>query len=319
MFDSGTKVVLLESSHQKTVGPRKGSIGYISNCSDAITLPFLGERNAPPALLASVCEVFFIRYGFEKHGRLERKEIISIFPIPRQTKSVEANLRQQIDYLRNALTAERNTDIWNDLRSRIGLENNAAVAITVPMLTDRTDLISCNEIEFIAWTAANLNNTKLLIFSENVVRKEHHTLSKDAEIYALETWMNLINLMTNNDYRKKRSRVWVISDDTRKECILTFRKILAMHNKEKAVLFMSMLESIKASFKYDMVAGVYSAIGNYLYNSILFNTFGAWCHSTESTALDDIMNNAKNMIKECVILSDKILRENNGFGFTSTR
>ena len=72
MLQIGTKGVLLESSHEGGVGPRKGSIFYMSEVVGI---------SAFDGFCVIPMRVVFSRYGFEKKIRTEKREIIALFQI----------------------------------------------------------------------------------------------------------------------------------------------------------------------------------------------------------------------------------------------
>jgi hypothetical protein len=75
MFEVGTKVILLSSSHNGSTGPKRGSVGYFSciqNNGAVFTDTNVGSIDI---------EVFFTRYGYEQKTRCERKVITVLFPI----------------------------------------------------------------------------------------------------------------------------------------------------------------------------------------------------------------------------------------------
>ena len=72
MFEVGSKVIITESSLKKSIGPKKGSIGYVISCSE----PVFSHRLST---ILSIGNVVFHRFGLEERNRSEAKTVLFIF------------------------------------------------------------------------------------------------------------------------------------------------------------------------------------------------------------------------------------------------
>lgn len=76
MFSIGERVRVLRSSVEGKAGPRRNSLGYVSNVGKVYLLPC----NLGRVMVASV-QVIFSRYGNERRVRCERRDFLNVFPI----------------------------------------------------------------------------------------------------------------------------------------------------------------------------------------------------------------------------------------------
>lgn len=95
MFDTGTRVMVLDSSFKGKTGPKKGSVGY------SMSLDLFGSGSVFDSEMfwfITLHQVFFVRYGFEKKKRNESKFFINIFPyVTLNDSSKTKNLSDLVD------------------------------------------------------------------------------------------------------------------------------------------------------------------------------------------------------------------------------
>lgn len=140
----GSKVIVITSSVKKGIGPRKGSIGYLSDVS------MYGGYSNKISAYAQPIRVVFTRYGFESKTRKERKGFINILPVVhKDTTHGYAKIIENIDV---------NTLFWARMRESLASPNNKSKAafpygILVPL---ETDLMGCGFEEFFVWLESHI-------------------------------------------------------------------------------------------------------------------------------------------------------------------
>lgn len=75
MFFPGTKIKVLNSTIQSKTGPRKGSIGYVSN-ADSIRM----LKDVQIDGLVAKCSLYFSRFGNQEKERCEKKNVLLFLP-----------------------------------------------------------------------------------------------------------------------------------------------------------------------------------------------------------------------------------------------
>ena len=223
MFDVGTKVILIDSSYQKTTGPRKGSIGYVANCSDF-------DADNDLSVVTAICEVYFIRYGFEKHRRLERKHIISVIPI--LTSNPEESAYRQAKTLGSKLESE---ELIRFVRARYSHIFNATIAMMCPLVQAGADLTTCEPNEFKAWILSHLTNTHFENFIHESLQSKHYTNYVDGGINSPEIWNVLLGaFMLDKHGRDAFMGSLLECDDKRKRFVNTFRMVATSYSNNKS-------------------------------------------------------------------------------------
>jgi hypothetical protein len=326
MFEPGTKVILVESSLHKTIGPRKGSIGYVSNCSFTRTIPAITEGFGSFNVVASLCEIVFIRFGFEEHGRVERKHVISIFPLIKNgnlfnkdnkketIKESICGIDKHVKDLCNMIASQKDSYLWENIRDNCEVSSSVPVALIVPLSYDTTDLTTCKDVEFKAWITSYLNSIPISKFVDSTGKSSHYTNYNDSILNKSETWGHLHLLTSDRDYRHDYIRNHLMGIEERKECILLVRKIIATLSHVKLKRIKAIIEEIPSICSYDFTVACYDVIGPYVYNRVAMSLFiDAIKHTHTPNIADDILST----IAECISLSDSMLCSNNGFGYTT--
>lgn len=178
MFFDSTRVVIIESSIRgKQIGPKKGSEGYIISNSvsnsyaenelmDNIMLQ-QPKPNKTPLHGVSItgayrtvtiddytycyqkCTIYFTKFGFEKQSRMERKEVINVFPF-RPDQHLEKSI-----FLTKKVIKTINVEYNNKL----------PIIIAIPDFFNSPFNMLDNPHEFEAWVTSVLQNNflKLLL------------------------------------------------------------------------------------------------------------------------------------------------------------
>ena len=150
MFRTGSKIVIVASSKSKGLGPKRGSEGYIGNkLAENIFVEY--------GFVATIFDVFFTRYGFEKGTRNERKRLLFVYPISKgSSEPVETQIKSMI----KRVQSPKSKSMWEEVRHEMSKHSvspfepnvtvsNTQIALAVPTLTSTTDLSKVNETELI--------------------------------------------------------------------------------------------------------------------------------------------------------------------------
>jgi len=177
MFIDSTRIVIYESSvSKKETGPRRGSEGYIvgnglvKNAVNNYLLDNILNKKAVPyksplQLLERGIDiekvhmgsntyffykfpVYFTKFGFEKKDRVEKKEVLNVFPIK---KSSEENKIEDKPFL--------NKELINYIKKIY--DNKYAIVIALPDLFSKPSNFLKNTVEFEAWATSVLKNNLL--------------------------------------------------------------------------------------------------------------------------------------------------------------
>jgi hypothetical protein len=149
MFNTGTKVIALTSSHKKSQGPRRGSMGYVINNSEGFYL-----RDMKFAI--NTVEIMFTRYGLERdEERREKRSFLNIFPIfPIGSGDKVDSLVKE--FIREIHRAKTEKDGWKKILRDSGNGEKTPVGVLVPVCDNRINLLECSDNEFIAWLESYL-------------------------------------------------------------------------------------------------------------------------------------------------------------------
>lgn len=153
MIKTGTRVIVLTSSLERKTGPRKGSIGYITQLEKSGKNIFY---NNDEDVFVHLTKVIFARYGFEAgKRRRETKIFLNVFPsfltplgLRNPAKSIDANIAKIKD------VKIFGTSFWDELRGRISVlygKGNIHGGTLVPLPFVKADLIRISRGEFESW------------------------------------------------------------------------------------------------------------------------------------------------------------------------
>ena len=324
MFDPGTKIILVESSLHKTVGPRKGSIGYISNCYDTRTFNLIKEGFDYVSVIASLCEVLFIRFGFEERGRMERKTIIALFPIFKsggvkkaKNKENELNPIKSMANLCQLITSQKDSYLWENIKANYETSPSIPVVVASPLNYDNTDLTMCDDIEFKAWILSYMTNTIMSKLVRGTRQSGHFSKSNDNELSSKGTWDELQLFIDDRSYRGDCVNRWASSAEARAKSISLIRKIMAVQSRSFMKKAMEDINNIHNIDMHDYVTTIYNTICPYMYNKLVMSLFAKLCYNFNVPEISATIGEIEAIISECTALSDSMLKTNNGFGYTS--
>lgn len=318
MFEPGTKVILVESSLHKATGPRKGSIGYVSNCSFTHAIPTAVEGLGTFNVVASLCEILFIRFGFEEHSRIERKNVISVFPLIKNGRLFDkgSGNKKEIDKDRysidknikdfcSMIATQKESYLWENVRCSCEVSSSVPITLATPINYDTTDLTTCKEVEFRAWVISYLNNLSMYKFIDNSIKSLHYTNYNDADLHRPEIWNHLQSLTNDRDYRQDYINSHSVGPEERKECILLIRKLMSTISRLRLKNIKRSVEEIPVVCSYDFLNACYNIIGPYLYNNVAISLFINIIKRTNSPNIADEMTST---ITECMSLSDSMFQ-----------
>ncbi len=324
MFDPGTKIILIESSLHKTVGPRKGSIGYISNCYNTRTLQLMTEKFNSISVVASICEVMFIRFGFEERGRIERKTIISVIPIlkrenQKKIKEEEATgVVECIANFRDMLNSPKSGYLWESIRDNFEVASSLPIVLATPVSYDPTDLATCDNIEFRAWITAHLTSSSMRRFVSKSLQSSHFTKYNDPELRSIQVWSDLDRMTGDRTQRGEYIRIWTENVDTKRKAITFIRKLLSAQCRYNMKQAMFSMDNLAFMGMQDHTVTMYDTIGPYLYNKIIVAIFTDICLKLNVPEITVAVEDLETTISTCLSLSDNMLKVNSGFGYTSS-
>jgi len=226
MFRTGSKIIIVASSKKKGIGPKRGSEGYI------------GRRHITPAQLvfinygiaASVFDVFFSRYGFEKKTRCEAKKMILVFPI---INNNIGDTKAQVKSLVKRICSPKSNDMWNNVRHKLSCGSQTQIAIGVPSLNTITDLNKVSILEFTAWVESIVSDAGLLHFISSVVTDRRHLSSSDQILGSLSRVNELKSLFFDRSFKWKILAAVEESDQTRRSLIESLTMFLSFKRGDR--------------------------------------------------------------------------------------
>lgn len=155
MFDSGTKVVVLASSHRGPTGVKKGSVGFFHQLIENGRV----VRDREQKVYAVPAQVIFTRYGFEKKSRCEKKKVMLLLP---EVDSNYSDVSGQVAKLSRRIQSGKN-ELWNRARKLCGEVGDKTPAVMmVPAGIDERTIDNMQSIEVCAWMEAILTNDKMI-------------------------------------------------------------------------------------------------------------------------------------------------------------
>ena len=326
MFEPGTKVILVESSLHKTVGPRKGSIGYVSNSLHTRIIPIITEEFASFNVVASLCEIIFIRFGFEERGRAERKTVISLFPVIKNGRMLDKNnknekekinfdVKEQVEDFCRMIASPKEAYLWEKARDAYDVSNNVPIVLATPISYDTTNLKTCDELEFKTWVTSHLISVPFIKIVSKTIQSLHFTKYNDGALGDSDMWDYLHRLTNDREFRGG----WIQkSVEEREKCILLIRKLVAVILHNRAIKVAKGIGELQFVEPHSLTMVVYDTIGPYMYNKVATSLLTRM--SLEFYWPEDakkVVEDLNAVVSECLSLSDNMLRSNNGFGYAS--
>lgn len=194
MFDYGTKVIVLASSHRGSVGPRKGSLAFFSGFGNTPHIDVYQDKN----YIFAHAELSFFRYGFEKKLRAEKRGVIILLPIISENYT---DLSGQIMKLSRRIHSGKDTS-WNPVRSVCNANGKTPVVMVAPLGTAGNDLRTCDPMERLAWIESIVRNNTLAHWVAQALGEQHLDKSEHPAL-TLDTAFLLRDLTSHKDIRKE--------------------------------------------------------------------------------------------------------------------
>lgn len=152
MFEIGTKVIVLASSRRTGLGPKRGSVGYISKINQIMYI-------RPKNLTVFSCTVYFYRFGFEKKIRAEKKKVLALFPYcfirPDETRKLINKL--------NGSGPEGELGYKNLFKAAAIKMDTCVLG---PCFSEISDLTACSDKEFYCWMSSILTSHQFVSWIE---------------------------------------------------------------------------------------------------------------------------------------------------------
>lgn len=215
MFDPGTKVILLGSSHHGKSGPKRGSVGYYSFSSGN------GYVQIDKSIYACEMCMYFIRYGYEQKSRCERKKVMAIFPFPTI----------------NNLTETGSTIVKATCKRAIkeSKVNGIPTVVAAPIIHSGTNLLDEKyRMELMAWTKSLLSSHDLSRFTLHAFRQNTTRKYAIKPLDNMALWIELREMFFNKDAAAHHLRKMASSEDAR-SCIYNLLKALLISSKQRHI------------------------------------------------------------------------------------
>jgi len=165
MFDYGTKVIVLASSHRGGIGPKKGSLAFYSGEGNTPHFLFHKEKNC----VFNHVNLSFFRYGFEKTLRNERREAIVLMPLISENY---ADFSGQVLKLLRRVHSGKDT-FWNPIRKNCGTNAKTPVVILAPVGSAGDNILKKESPERLAWLESILRNNSMGHWITQAVSDKH--------------------------------------------------------------------------------------------------------------------------------------------------
>lgn len=174
MFELNEKITIVASSCSKKIGPRKGSIGYVMPYSQAFSsIPNID-------IIAEYVNVAFLRYGYEKKYRVERAEVIAIFPMLNSPR--EPIMKERLGMLNRYINSDNSkaTIFKTKTRKVFNASERVPIVLALPTFTPRADLATCSDEEFACWFSTCILSSQINSFVNTALFTKHNIENVDA-------------------------------------------------------------------------------------------------------------------------------------------
>lgn len=225
MFDLGTKIRIVASSHLKKTGPRKDSVGYVTVLSNSRA--FIFNRT----IFTAYASVKFIRYGNEKRHRAETKCVLLVFPV------IEDNIEETLKVFINKINSEKYTSDWNEVRANMSIPENVPIVIAAPVHTPEISFKTCTHTELCCWFESCLLSQQISSFV-NKALVTRHPFKNGTQCIAEQTLSILREMMVSKEMRHSVIKGMCDSPSIRDKWIGMMRMatIMAKHTQYDLVL-----------------------------------------------------------------------------------
>lgn len=233
MFETGTRVIALNSSFSGKTGPRKGSVGYVLDTG-------LGEQGSyydgDRCWFATLHRTTFVRYGFENRQRNETKFFINIFPYISDIEGAKGNITElideKLDLIENLnLQDEKFYDkIKYNITSAFG-KKHIYTGVLVPIPPD-TSLLETEPNNFAAWVECFMKDLHFHRFVTEMV-------TRFSQVGNVITGPNLMMIKGMIDSKAERTARLIMAQNSlaiRKDIVATIRKIVTIGGRPRRLL-----------------------------------------------------------------------------------
>lgn len=229
MMKTGTRVIALTSTLKKGMGPRKGSIGYITN---RVTSQPQFDRQFKT--FVSGVHVIFTRYGFESKQRREHRYFINMLPILtggslsdlghfEDPIAIKEYFDSKLDEL--AQIDIKDYGIWREIEKELVYTYGSGKVYTgVLVPISRPDLLTCDNLDFIAWLDAMLANQYIYKDLKRLIGSKNKKLFN---IIDGSTISDLNEMISNKKFKVGMLIHYASTSERRKEVI---RNLAAAHS-----------------------------------------------------------------------------------------
>lgn len=301
MFDLATKIILVESSCRKSTGPRRGSVGYVSNISTSMMIPEHG-------IAVSLIEVFFYRYGFEQKTRIEKKTVLNVFPIVGQKG--EGDIQHQVSTIMDKV---RNDEfLTKSIRQLFETKESTHVIIAVPRSCNAPNMLSCSTNEFYAWGQAILSNVYIRAYVNESLTEGHFTNSKIDSMIDGNVWDRLLRMTMDREHRIAILRNWVSNSVIREKTAKILRILTIMAGRvyvrdTLAVVKANLAKTkFKSSKQYEMV--VFNVFKHHLFKTYVTSDMHNYANKCPEKLLQHI-NTIEAVRAQLLVFSTNLGRE----------
>lgn len=300
MFGLGSKIILVSSSVEKSAGPRRGSVGFF--CQSRSSRVFLNH-----SICASYSDVVFVKYGFEKKHRLEKKQVINIFPIIR--RELGEDIEQQVINTATKI-AGKNSDAG--AQSTIRAYFDAPPTTPIVMATPYGcygNLLEGNRTEARGWVEAILSNQSFALFVHHALNSRHYTRSSMSLLQHSLTWEAVRTMIMDRDYRKSRLDLYSKEPKLLLQTIQILRSMVVMMERKPISTFAN---NVYGSFmgmnlhKPIDAERAYHLIMENIFNTVVRDILVELAASTSSSSLLKFLEDIKSVSGVLGVLSARL-------------
>ena len=192
MFDSGTRVIVLASSHRGSSGVKKGSLAFYNKSVSGDHIVFDSDLN----IFYFAAELVFTRYGFEKKTRCEKKRVIVVLP---KIQKTYGDTYGQIAKLSRRIQSGR-PEQWNNCRKYLDVTSRTPIIMLAPASRDVANLKNADGKIVEAWVESILTTEDMMHWIVEAVSKQHISTSTHPTLHVDHMYF-LRELVGNKDNR----------------------------------------------------------------------------------------------------------------------
>lgn len=262
MFNSGTKIIVLSSSKKKGLGPRKGSLGFVSSCEGKSVFDKYD-------VIATFNRVVFTRYGFEARKRTEFKNIISVFPLIRAKKG---DIESQVFSLIKRINSPKSEHVWEEIRSSFNLGRNEPIVLACPLDCQPSNILDYDLPDFKAWVSSTLSNNSFKN-QLNKFRSGPRYIDPKSKLFTIP-WLDKLYNMTNDKLYRDKWLFKIVKDkEAKKTLISTIQSIkIVIKLSYNNFSFLSRMRQIQAA---ENANHVFFTTADIIYDSYMCNSIMA--------------------------------------------